>query len=502
MSDLSAIQAKANSKIKEAIAFDTDGQHALAIEAYTTGVGWWLHVRKHTQNKALKDSLTKKTAEYMERAEVLKTSAGGSQGASKGEAASTLKPGEAPPKEDKEKERMAGALSEAIQVEKSDVKWSDVAGLELAKEALKEAVVLPIEYPQLFRGQRKPWRGILLYGPPGTGKSFLAKALANEADATFFSVSSSDLVSKWVGESEKMVRTLFEEARRLKPAIVFIDEIDSLCSERSDTESESARRIKTEFLVQMDGVGKDQTGVLLLGATNLPWALDKAVKRRFQRRVYIPLPEAVARRVMLENFLRKCEHTLAPDEVGTIAEQCDGFSGSDIKVMLAKALMVPLTNLRQATHWKEVTAVDPETGKTRDDMLAPCSPGDRGAMAMEMSPDEGVDKVPSDRLAEPSLGLSDFITCMLTAKPSVAPEDLVPFEEWTATFGEDASAGGAQQPDEAGPARFKARLPAANTSILAEGSLRSLIRSMQHSLLAGGAFAEAVEDRLAALENQ
>lgn len=112
------------------------------------------------------------------------------------------------------------------------VPWDAVAGLETAKNALKEAVIMPQQYPQLFRGERKPWRGILLYGPPGTGKSYLAKALATEARCTFFSVSSSDLVSKWVGESEKLVRNLFELARENKPSIIFIDEIDSLCSER------------------------------------------------------------------------------------------------------------------------------------------------------------------------------------------------------------------------------------------------------------------------------
>ena len=110
--------------------------------------------------------------------------------------------------------------------------WDAVAGLEMAKNALKEAVILPARYPQLFRGERKPWRGILLYGPPGTGKSYLAKALATETQCTFFSISSSDLVSKWVGESEKLVRNLFELAREHKPSIIFIDEIDSLCTER------------------------------------------------------------------------------------------------------------------------------------------------------------------------------------------------------------------------------------------------------------------------------
>jgi len=133
--------------------------------------------------------------------------------------------------------------------EKPNIKWSDIAGLVGAKEALKEAVLLPIKFPDIFVGKREPWRGILLYGPPGTGKTFLAKACATEADSTFFSVSSSDLVSKFVGESEKLIRTLFEMAREKSPAIIFIDEVDSLCGARGEGENEASRRIKTEFLV-------------------------------------------------------------------------------------------------------------------------------------------------------------------------------------------------------------------------------------------------------------
>lgn len=157
--------------------------------------------------------------------------------------------------EDKDKKKLMNQLEGAIVMEKPNIQWADVAGLEGAKEALKEAVILPIKFPHLFTGNRKPWKGILLFGPPGTGKSYLAKAVATEANnSTFFSVSSSNLVSKWLGESEKLVKNLFEMARQHKPSIIFIDEIDSLCSTRSDNESESARRIKTEFLVQMQGL--------------------------------------------------------------------------------------------------------------------------------------------------------------------------------------------------------------------------------------------------------
>lgn len=150
---------------------------------------------------------------------------------------------------DEENKKLEDALSSAIVTEKPNVHWDDVSGLEMAKEGLKEAVILPIRFPQLFDETRQPWRGILLYGPPGTGKSYLAKACATECEGTFFSVSSSDLVSKWMGESERLVKQLFKMARDKKPSIVFIDEVDSLCGSRSEGENDSTRRIKTEFLV-------------------------------------------------------------------------------------------------------------------------------------------------------------------------------------------------------------------------------------------------------------
>merc|ERR1739844_353350 len=135
---------------------------------------------------------------------------------------------------DEEKNKLRGALSGAIVTEKPDVKWDDVAGLDGAKDSLKETVIMPTRFPQLFTGKRRPFKGILLYGPPGTGKSYLAKAVATEADSTFFSVSSSDLISKWQGESERLVRNLFELAREAGRAIIFIDEVDSLCGSRSE----------------------------------------------------------------------------------------------------------------------------------------------------------------------------------------------------------------------------------------------------------------------------
>ena len=183
--------------------------------------------------------------------------------------------------DDSEKTKLKGRLAEAIVMEKPNVKWDDIAGLEVAKEALNLTVSMPQRMPRLFSGERKPWKGILLYGPPGTGKSYLAKAVATEAqNSTFFSISSADLVSKWQGESEKMVSNLFEVAREQKPSVIFIDEIDSLVSSRNDNDNDATRRIKNQFLVQMDGVGMDTDGILVLGATNIPWSLDQGMRRR------------------------------------------------------------------------------------------------------------------------------------------------------------------------------------------------------------------------------
>jgi len=164
----------------------------------------------------------------------------------------------------------------------------DVAGLKSAKISIREAVIMPIEFPNFFNDVVKPWKGILLFGPPGTGKTLLAKACATEVDSTFFSLSSSDLISKFVGESEKMIKILFQMAREHDSSIIFIDEIDSLCSARTEGESEGTKRVKTEFLVQMDGAGSHVGGrVLVLAATNIPWNLDNAILRRFEKRIYI-----------------------------------------------------------------------------------------------------------------------------------------------------------------------------------------------------------------------
>lgn len=329
--------------------------------------------------------------EYLDRAEKLKEHLGQvaqaegaeTQGKSASMSTSAGSKGEGEDM-DAETKKLRSGLSSVILTERPNVSWDDVAGLSTAKEALKEAVILPMKFPQLFTGKRKPWSGILLYGPPGTGKSFLAKAVATQSNSTFFSVSSSDLVSKWMGESERLVKQLFAMAREARPSIIFIDEVDSLCGTRSEGESEASRRIKTEFLVQMNGVSNDdQTNVLVLGATNIPWALDTAIKRRFEKRVYIPLPELDARRRMFELNIGSTPCQLTSKDLRLLASETEGYSGADIAVLVREALMQPVRRVMNATHFKRipVPSNDEETSSVTT-KYTPCSPGDPDAQEM------------------------------------------------------------------------------------------------------------------------
>lgn len=324
--------------------------------------------------------------------------------------------------EDKEEEdELRKGIESAIVGETPNVHWDDVAGLEGAKSALKEAVILPTRYPQLFEGERKPWTGILLYGPPGTGKSFLAKACATEAKGTFFSIKSSDLLSKFLGETEKQVKNLFEMARERKPAIIFIDEIDSICGARGEGEHETMRRVKTEILIQMQGVGSDNKGVLVLGATNLPWEIDPAVRRRFERRIYISLPDEISRKEIIRHHLGKTPHELTEEDLEELATETDGYSGSDLATLTKDAIMAPLRKCQEATRFIQ----------TPHGTFIPTYASDPQGHNMSM-----MDMDPT-KLEAPKICLEDFQMALTKTKPTVGKGDLVKFVEWTEEFGQD-----------------------------------------------------------------
>lgn len=320
-----------------------------------------------------------------------------------------------------EKNEFNKRMEDSIVIEKPDISWADVAGLEGAKRALTEAVILPLKFKQFFVGERAPWRGILLYGPPGTGKSYLAKATASEANSsTFITVSTSDLVSKWLGESEKLIRALFETARKHTPAIVFIDEIDSLLSSRSENDSEASRRIKTEFLVQLDGVGKSMEGILFLAATNIPWILDPAVRRRFEKKIYIPLPDVPAREAMIQIRLKKTPNNITKKQANQIAMMTDGYSAADIKILTREAAFITFRKFEAAEYFVEIN------GK-----LSPCDAKTKGAIKIKlMDPN-----FPADKLDCPPVTFEDFKVAIKNVRPSVSPKELTKFDEWTAQYG-------------------------------------------------------------------
>nr|XP_046257917.1 fidgetin-like protein 1 [Scatophagus argus] len=274
------------------------------------------------------------------------------------------------------------------------VAWDDIAGLEFAKTTIKEIVVWPMLRPDIFTGLRGPPKGILLFGPPGTGKTLIGKCIACQSGATFFSISASSLTSKWVGEGEKMVRALFAIARCHQPAVIFIDEIDSLLSQRTDGEHDSSRRIKTEFLVQLDGAATAaEDRILVVGATNRPQEIDEAARRRLAKRLYIPLPEAAARLQIVANLMAREKNQLREQELDSVITATEGFSGADMTQLCREAALGPIRSI-QLSDIATITA----------DQVRP-------------------------------ILYNDFQEALKTVRPSVSSKDLELYEEWNKTFG-------------------------------------------------------------------
>ena len=210
-------------------------------------------------------------------------------------------------------------------------------------------------------------------------------------------------------------------ARDRKPSIIFIDEIDSLCGSRSEGENDSARRIKTEFLVQMQGVGNSMDGVLVLGATNVPWELDQAMRRRFQKRIYISLPEAAARSGILKNKGSKTKNSLNDEDWVTLGNASEGYSGSDMAIVVNEALMMPVRRCQTAKRFKRT----PAGGMT------PTFPSDPEGQDMTL-----MDVVPAE-LECPPVSMDDFMSALSRIRPSVCDKDIEDHVTWTSEFGQD-----------------------------------------------------------------
>ncbi|XP_042496759.1 ATPase family AAA domain-containing protein FIGL1 [Macadamia integrifolia] len=305
--------------------------------------------------------------------------------------------GELPEKLKNLEPRLIEHVSNEIMDRDPNVRWDDIAGLDHAKKCVTEMVIWPLIRPDLFKGCRSPGKGLLLFGPPGTGKTMIGKAIAGEAKATFFYISASSLTSKWIGEGEKLVRALFGVASCRQPAVIFVDEIDSLLSQRkSEGEHEASRRLKTQFLIEMEGFDGGNEQILLVGATNRPQELDEAARRRLTKRLYIPLPSSEARAWIIKNLLKKDGlFNLSEEDIEAICKLTEGYSGSDMKNLVKDASMGPLREaLRQGV---EITKLKKE----------------------DMRP----------------VTLLDFKNALPEVRPSVSLNELGIYEEWNRQFG-------------------------------------------------------------------
>jgi len=289
-------------------------------------------------------------------------------------------------------------VGEVIIKNSAGVKFKDISGQDKAKAALREMVVLPALKPELFTGLRTPAKGLLMFGPPGNGKTLLAKALATESDCHLINISASSLTSKWVGEAEKLVKTLFSVARKIQPCIIFMDEIDSLLSSRKEGENDVTRRMKTEFLLQFEGMlTESEEKLVIVAATNRPQELDDAALRRFTKRIYVEMPDAKARIALLQALLKKTGSPLNANEIEKLSKMTEGYTCSDLTNLAKDAAMAPLRE------------------KTKEEIM------NMNAESMR------------------KLNFADFVKSCERVRKSLSPGSLAQYAKWNRDYGDISS---------------------------------------------------------------
>ncbi|HEX2854434.1 MAG TPA: AAA family ATPase [Opitutaceae bacterium] len=265
------------------------------------------------------------------------------------------------PSEEGEPQRLpAGDLpaDPNLELERPQLAFADVGGMERVKEEVRMKIILPLRQPELFKAYgKKIGGGILMYGPPGCGKTFLARATAGEVQAGFLAVGISDVLDMWIGQSEKNLHALFEQAREHRPCVLFFDEVDALGANRTDMLKSGGRQIINQFLSELDGVASSNEGVLILAATNAPWHLDPAFRRpgRFDRILFVPPPDQPARAAILRLLLKG--KPVAEIDFDAIAKKTDGYSGADLKAVIDVTVEAKLRDAMKSG------AVEPLTGR-------------------------------------------------------------------------------------------------------------------------------------------
>jgi SpoVK/Ycf46/Vps4 family AAA+-type ATPase len=343
------LENNASKYASEAIKFDSQGARGMAITHYQHAIDALVKLIQLYPTSKLNPIYKDRCNSYHNRITALQESRG---------VEPAVDPNASPKEQQASVQRQTDEndFEDLVMKEKPNVTWSEVIGLDDAKNALRESIVYPTKRPDLFP---LGWpKGMLLYGPPGTGKTMLAAATANEMDGYFINVDAASMMSKWLGEAEKNVSKLFVMARKYaekegKPVILFVDEVDSLLGSRN-SEVGGEVRTKNQFLTEMDGVngkGKDLM-LYVIGATNKPWSLDWPFLRRFQKRIYVSLPTQEARENLFRQYTAPLKNALRVN-IAELSKLFDGYSASDIKDVCQAAQIKAVHEIFNAPDYHE-----------------------------------------------------------------------------------------------------------------------------------------------------